>query len=44
VNKGWTPEKVAAAFGVSVDQVYLSKHRTTELIKEEVKKLEQQVI
>jgi RNA polymerase sigma factor (sigma-70 family) len=44
VNKGWAPEKVAAAFGISVDQVYLAKHRTTELIKEEVKKLEQQVI
>ena len=44
VNKEWTPEKVAATFGISVDQVYLAKHRTTELIKEEVKKLEQQVI
>jgi len=40
VNKGWAPEKVAATFGVSVDQVYLAKHRTTELIKEEVKRLE----
>jgi RNA polymerase sigma-70 factor (ECF subfamily) len=41
VNKEWAPEKVAAAFGISVDQVYLAKHRTTELIKEEVKKLEE---
>jgi len=41
VNKGWAPEKVAATFGISVDQVYLAKHRTTELIKEEVKKLDQ---
>jgi RNA polymerase sigma factor (sigma-70 family) len=41
VNKEWPPEKVAATLGVSVDQVYLAKHRTTELIKEEVKKLEQ---
>ena len=40
VNKGWPPEKVAANFGISVDQVYLAKHRTTELIKEEVKRLE----
>jgi RNA polymerase sigma factor (sigma-70 family) len=40
VNKGVPPEKVAATFGISVDQVYLAKHRTTELIKEEVKKLE----
>jgi hypothetical protein len=31
---------VAATFGISVDQVYLAKHRTMELIKEEVKKLE----
>jgi RNA polymerase sigma-70 factor (ECF subfamily) len=41
VNKEWAPEKVAATFGISVDQVYLAKHRTTELIKEEVKRLEQ---
>jgi len=40
VNKEWPPEKVAATFGISVDQVYLAKHRTTELIKEEIKKLE----
>jgi RNA polymerase sigma-70 factor (ECF subfamily) len=43
VNKEWAPEKVAATFGISVDQVYLAKHRTTELIKEEVKKLEQKM-
>jgi RNA polymerase sigma factor (sigma-70 family) len=44
VNKEWPPEKVAATFGVSVDQVYLAKHRTTEMIKEEVKRLEQKLI
>ncbi len=43
VNKEWAPEKVAAAFGISVDQVYLVKHRTTELIKEEVRRLEGKV-
>ena len=43
VNKDWPPEKVAAAFGISVDQVYLAKHRTTEMIKEEVKRLEGKV-
>jgi RNA polymerase sigma factor (sigma-70 family) len=43
VNKEWAPEKVAATFGISVDQVYLAKHRTTELLKEEVKRLEQKV-
>lgn len=40
VNKEWPPEKVAATFGISVDQVYLAKHRTTEMIKEEIKKLQ----
>jgi RNA polymerase sigma factor (sigma-70 family) len=40
VNKEWAPEKVAETFGISIDQVYLAKHRTTELIKEEVKRLE----
>jgi RNA polymerase sigma-70 factor (ECF subfamily) len=43
VNKEWAPEKVAATFGISVDQVYLAKHRTMELIKEEVKRLEREV-
>jgi RNA polymerase sigma factor (sigma-70 family) len=36
VNKEWPPEKVAAQFGVSVDQVYLTKHRVTDAIREEV--------
>lgn len=40
VNKGWSPEKVAKAFGVSVGQVYLAKHRVTEMIKAEVSRLE----
>jgi len=35
---------VAAAFDISVDQVYLAKHRVTELIKEEVRRLEQKMI
>jgi len=43
VNKEWPPEKVAATFGVTVDQVYLAKHRAVELIKEEVQKLERQM-
>jgi len=43
VNKEWPPEKVAATFGISVDQVYLAKHRTTDLIKKEVKRLEKDV-
>jgi RNA polymerase sigma factor (sigma-70 family) len=44
VNKEWPPDKVAAAFDISVDQVYLAKHRVTELIKEEVRRLEQKMI
>jgi RNA polymerase sigma-70 factor (ECF subfamily) len=39
VNKGWPPEKVAERFQISVDQVYLAKHRITELIKVEVARL-----
>ena len=42
VNKSWSPEKVAAAFGVNINQVYLAKHRVTEMLAEEVKRLEQQ--
>jgi RNA polymerase sigma-70 factor (ECF subfamily) len=40
VNKQWMPAKVAKTFGISINQVYLAKHRVVELIKEEVKKLE----
>lgn len=43
VNKEWTPDKVAATFGIPKDQVYLIKHRMTELIKGEVKRLEMDV-
>jgi RNA polymerase sigma-70 factor (ECF subfamily) len=44
VNKEWAPEKVAAAFGISVDQVYLAKHRVTEMIKEEIKRLDMKML
>jgi RNA polymerase sigma factor (sigma-70 family) len=44
VNKEWPPEKVANAFGVSVEQVYLAKHRITEMIREEAKRLERDMI
>jgi len=43
VNKKWNPEKVAAAFGVSVNQVYQAKHRITEMVKAEVTRLEKHV-
>jgi RNA polymerase sigma factor (sigma-70 family) len=44
VNQEWPPDKVAKTFGVSVDQVYLAKHRITETIKAEVRRLEQDLI
>jgi RNA polymerase sigma-70 factor (ECF subfamily) len=40
VNKGWPPEKVAKTLGVSINLVYVAKHRVTELIKEEVTRIE----
>ena len=39
-KKGWPPEKVAARFRASVEQVYLIKHRVNEKIKAEVRRLE----
>ena len=43
VNKEWPADKVARTFGISVDQVYLAKHRITELLKEEVGRLEKEM-
>jgi RNA polymerase sigma-70 factor (ECF subfamily) len=43
VKKEWAAEKVAATFGASIDQVYLIKHRVTEMLKEEVKRLEKEL-
>lgn len=43
VNKDWTPENVAVTFGVPVDHVYTAKHRVTEMIRGEVKRLEAEV-
>ncbi len=43
VNKEWSPAKVAGAFGVSIAQVYLAKHRVTEMIAEEVRRLEMEM-
>jgi len=43
VNKKWSPEKVAETFGISVEQVYLAKHRTMDMIKKEVKRLELEI-
>ena len=43
VNKDWAPEKVAQTFKVTVNQVYLAKSRITEMLKEEVSRLENEV-
>ena len=43
VNKEWTPEKLAATFGISLNQVYLARNRTIDLIKKEVNRLEKEV-
>jgi len=44
VNKDWPPEKVAKTFSISVNQVYLAKHRITELIKQEVERLQVEMV
>jgi RNA polymerase sigma-70 factor (ECF subfamily) len=44
VNKEWKPERVAKAFAVPVGQVYLAKHRVTEMIKHEVERLNREMI
>ena len=42
VNKQWPAAKVASTFDVAVDQVYLAKHRVTEMLKTEVARLERE--
>jgi RNA polymerase sigma-70 factor (ECF subfamily) len=44
VNKQWDADKVAKTFSISVEQVYLAKHRVTEMIKEEVERLKWEAI
>jgi len=44
VNKEWEAEKVAEKFGLPVQQVYLLKHRVTEMLKEEIRRLEKEPI
>ncbi len=40
IRKEWPAQKIAAALGVSVGQVYLVRHRVAALLKKEVKALE----
>jgi RNA polymerase sigma-70 factor (ECF subfamily) len=44
VNREWPAQKVAERFDMSVDHVYVIKHRVTELLKEEVARLETKVV
>lgn len=44
VNKDWTPERVSKALGVPIGQVYLAKHRVTEVIRQEVERLRREVV
>ena len=44
VIKGWPVKRVMSELGVSMAQVYLSKHRIGGLIKKEVEGLEKQLI
>jgi RNA polymerase sigma factor (sigma-70 family) len=40
VTKQWSVQKVAKVLGINMGRVYLSKHRVSVLIKEEIKRLE----
>jgi RNA polymerase sigma-70 factor (ECF subfamily) len=44
LNKKWSPEKIAGAFGMSVEEVGLAKDKITEMIKTEATRLEQQML
>jgi RNA polymerase sigma factor (sigma-70 family) len=41
VNKEWAPARIANAYGITVDQVYVRKHRVAQAIKEEVNRLQE---
>lgn len=43
VNHEWPPEKVARTFNVAVNQVYLVKNRVTEMLRDEVGRLEREI-
>lgn len=43
VNRQWPAEKVAQTFKVNVNQVYLVKSRVTEMLRDEVLRLEKEV-
>jgi RNA polymerase sigma-70 factor (ECF subfamily) len=43
-NRRWSVKTVSSTFKVSANQVYVIKHRVTELIKAEVKRLEAEML
>lgn len=43
VRREWSPEKVAETFGVSVNQVYITRTRVLDQLQAEVKRLEREV-
>lgn len=42
-RESWGVSKVAAAFGMSVETLYVAKHRVLQLINEEVARLEKEL-
>lgn len=42
VKREWPPEKVAQTFNITVNQVYLVKNRVTDLLRDEVRRLERE--
>ncbi len=42
VRKEWPAQKIAAALGISVGQVYLVRHRVAALLKKEIKALQKE--
>jgi RNA polymerase sigma factor (sigma-70 family) len=44
VNKDWAPERVAKALDVPIAQVYLAKHRIMESVRQEVERLQTEII
>ena len=43
VTKGWAAEKVAEKFGISTDLVYTAKCRISEMIRDEVERLDREM-
>jgi RNA polymerase sigma factor (sigma-70 family) len=43
VNKEWPPSRIAKTYRITVDQVYVRKHRVTQAIKEEVERLQEAI-